>query len=121
LVTNSQQSPGTGADVVADVLQATNVGPISALRRSAAKLSVKTEFQCRNGHSLNSGRSATLSLEEILKNTLRAKFKRGSLFGVASVGATALLLTGCGAAPETGGTATEAASDYTGCIVSDSG
>lgn len=56
-----------------------------------------------------------------MKNTLRAKFKRGSMFGVASVGATALLLTGCGAPPETAGPATEAASDYTGCIVSDSG
>ncbi len=41
--------------------------------------------------------------------------------GVASVGAAALLLSGCGAAPEAGGGATAAASDYTGCIVSDSG
>lgn len=40
--------------------------------------------------------------------------------GMATVGATALLLTACGAAPETGGS-TEAATDYTGCIVSDSG
>jgi basic membrane protein A len=41
--------------------------------------------------------------------------------GVAAVGASALLLTACGAAPEAGGGSTEAASDYTGCIVSDSG
>ncbi len=41
--------------------------------------------------------------------------------GVATVGAAALLLSGCGAAPEAGGGSTAAASDYTGCIVSDSG
>lgn len=41
--------------------------------------------------------------------------------GVATLGASALLLTACGAAPEAGGGSTEAASDYTGCIVSDSG
>ncbi|XAS69613.1 BMP family ABC transporter substrate-binding protein [Micrococcaceae bacterium Sec5.7] len=40
--------------------------------------------------------------------------------GVASVGAAALLLTGCGAAPEAGGPSATA-SNYTGCIVSDSG
>jgi basic membrane protein A and related proteins len=56
-----------------------------------------------------------------LKNTLRTKFKRGSMVGVASAGATALLLTGCGAAPDSGSTATNTASDYSGCIVSDSG
>jgi len=56
-----------------------------------------------------------------LKNTLRTKFKRGSMAGVASVGAAALLLTGCGAAPDSGSSATNAATDYTGCIVSDSG
>ncbi len=36
------------------------------------------------------------------------------------MGATALLLTGCGAPPEAGGP-TATATDYTGCIVSDSG
>ncbi len=41
--------------------------------------------------------------------------------GIASAGAAAILLAGCGAAPEAGGGATGAASDYTGCIVSDSG
>ncbi|WP_442961160.1 BMP family lipoprotein [Pseudarthrobacter sp. J64] len=55
-----------------------------------------------------------------MKTSLRATLKRGSMAGMATVGATALLLTACGAAPETGGS-TEAASDYTGCIVSDSG
>ncbi len=41
--------------------------------------------------------------------------------GIASAGAAAILLAGCGAAPEAGSGATGAASDYTGCIVSDSG
>ena len=41
--------------------------------------------------------------------------------GVASVGAATLLLTGCGSAPEAGSSASATASDYTGCIVSDSG
>ena len=40
--------------------------------------------------------------------------------GVATAGAAALLLTGCGAAPEAS-TATSAASNFKGCIVSDSG
>ena len=56
-----------------------------------------------------------------MKNSLRATFKRGSMVGVATAGAAALLLTGCGAAPTAGSTATATASDYTGCIVSDSG
>jgi basic membrane protein A len=56
-----------------------------------------------------------------LKNSLRATLKRGSMTGVATVGAAALLLTGCGAAPQAGSTASATASDYTGCIVSDSG
>jgi len=55
-----------------------------------------------------------------LKNSLRATLKRGSMAGVATAGAAALLLTGCGAAPEAG-TATQTASNYKGCIVSDSG
>ena len=41
--------------------------------------------------------------------------------GVATLGASALLLTACGAAPEAGSPSTAEASDYTGCIVSDSG
>lgn len=55
-----------------------------------------------------------------MKNSLRANAKRGSLAGMASVGAAALLLTGCGPAPQAG-SPTATASDYTGCIVSDSG
>jgi len=56
-----------------------------------------------------------------LKKSLRAVFKRGSMAGVATLGASALVLTGCGAAPEAGSTPSAGASDYTGCIVSDSG
>ncbi len=56
-----------------------------------------------------------------MKNSLRATLKRGSMAGVATAGAAALMLTSCGAAPEAGGGATATASDYTGCIVSDSG
>jgi basic membrane protein A len=37
------------------------------------------------------------------------------------VGATALVLVGCGAPPEAGTNSTAGATDYTGCIVSDSG
>ena len=55
-----------------------------------------------------------------MKNSLRATFKRGSMAGVATAGAAALLLTGCGAAPEAS-TATNTASNFKGCIVSDSG
>jgi basic membrane protein A len=40
---------------------------------------------------------------------------------MATVGATALVLAGCGAPPETGTNSTAGATDYTGCIVSDSG
>ncbi|WP_416235532.1 BMP family lipoprotein [Pseudarthrobacter sp. C1] len=56
-----------------------------------------------------------------MKESLRASFKRGSMAGVATLGASALVLTACGAAPEAGSTSTAGASDYTGCIVSDSG
>ncbi|MET3921346.1 BMP family ABC transporter substrate-binding protein [Arthrobacter sp. UYEF20] len=56
-----------------------------------------------------------------MKNSLRATLKRGSTAGVATAGAAALLLTGCGAAPDAGSSATNTASNYTGCIVSDSG
>jgi basic membrane protein A len=55
-----------------------------------------------------------------LKTSLRAHLKRGSVAGVATMGATALLLTSCGAPPEASSPAATA-SDYTGCIVSDSG
>ena len=41
--------------------------------------------------------------------------------GAATAGAAALLLSGCGAPPEAGSTASPTATDYTGCIVSDSG
>lgn len=41
--------------------------------------------------------------------------------GVATAGAAALLLTGCGAPPEAGGSGTKTASNFIGCIVSDSG
>ncbi|HAG59946.1 MAG TPA: BMP family ABC transporter substrate-binding protein [Arthrobacter bacterium] len=57
-----------------------------------------------------------------MKNTLRARFKRGSMAGAATAGAAALLLTGCGAAPSTSGSSSSAPkSDYTACMVSDSG
>jgi basic membrane protein A len=57
-----------------------------------------------------------------LKKSLRAGFKRGSMAGVATLGASALLLTGCGAAPSASGPSGSAtASDYTACMVSDSG
>jgi basic membrane protein A len=55
-----------------------------------------------------------------LKTSLRAHLKRGSVAGLATVGASALVLAGCGAPPEAGSPAATA-SDYTGCIVSDSG
>ncbi|VXC02644.1 Nucleoside-binding protein [Arthrobacter sp. 9V] len=55
-----------------------------------------------------------------MKKPLRATLKRGSMAGVATFGAAALLLTGCGQAPDAGsGAATK--SDFVGCIVSDSG
>ncbi|MFW0773765.1 BMP family lipoprotein [Paenarthrobacter nitroguajacolicus] len=55
-----------------------------------------------------------------MKKPLRATLKRGSMAGVATLGAAALLLTSCGQAPDAGsGAATK--SDFTGCIVSDSG
>jgi basic membrane protein A len=61
----------------------------------------------------------------MLANIKRGSIKRGSLrhgsvAGVASLGAAALLLTGCGPVPEAG-SPTATASDYSGCIVSDSG
>ncbi|HSU46520.1 MAG TPA: BMP family ABC transporter substrate-binding protein, partial [Arthrobacter sp.] len=57
-----------------------------------------------------------------MKKSLRAGFKRGSMAGVATLGASALLLSGCGAAPSSSGPSGSAtASDYTACMVSDSG
>ena len=53
--------------------------------------------------------------------SLRTHLTRGSVAGLATVGATALVLAGCGAPPEAGSGSTAGASDYTGCIVSDSG
>ena len=55
-----------------------------------------------------------------MKTSLRAHLKRGSIASVATMGATALLLAGCGAPPEAG-SPSATARDYTGCIVSDSG
>ena len=55
-----------------------------------------------------------------MKKPLRATLKRGSMAGVATLGATALLLSGCGQAPDAG-SSSNTASNYTGCIVSDSG
>lgn len=61
----------------------------------------------------------------ILKTSLFGAFKRTATLGTVALGATALLLTGCGQAPapagggSTGGT--DAAANYLGCIVSDSG
>lgn len=57
-----------------------------------------------------------------MRNSLHG-LTRGSAIGAAMIGATALILAGCGAPPETSGTESAAADnkDYTGCIVSDSG
>ncbi|WP_253182773.1 BMP family ABC transporter substrate-binding protein [Arthrobacter sp. SW1] len=55
-----------------------------------------------------------------MKQSLRATLKRGSFAGVATAGAAALLLSGCGAAPEAG-SGGPTTSDYLACIVSDSG
>ncbi|WP_284974345.1 MULTISPECIES: BMP family ABC transporter substrate-binding protein [unclassified Arthrobacter] len=55
-----------------------------------------------------------------MKKPLRATLKRGSLAGVATAGAAALLLTGCGQAPDSN-SSSNSASNYVGCIVSDSG
>jgi len=75
----------------------------------------------RNGHSLTHRRSINHFLPGgKLKQSLRATLKRGSFAGVATAGAAALLLSGCGAAPEAG-PGGQTASDYLACIVSDSG
>lgn len=58
-----------------------------------------------------------------MKNTLRRTLTRGATVGTVGLGATALLLTGCGAAPDAAGSGSGSAgsSDYTACMVSDSG
>ncbi|MGG5173960.1 BMP family lipoprotein [Pseudarthrobacter sp. J1763] len=56
-----------------------------------------------------------------MKNSLRSTLMRRSLASVATVGAAALMLSGCGAAPEAGSSSSAGASNFTGCIVSDSG
>ena len=92
-----------------DVSQATKVASISALRRSAAKPSVKTEFQWEpRKRTLIELRSWRLSLSSWrnIEELTACHLKRGSLAGVATAGAAALLLTGCGAAPEAGSSAT---------------
>ncbi|KLU09125.1 BMP family protein [Kocuria sp. SM24M-10] len=55
--------------------------------------------------------------------TFSPRMSRGPrpLSAAALLGVSALVLAGCGAAPEEGGEAQEQASDFTGCIVSDSG
>lgn len=55
-----------------------------------------------------------------MNNSLRSNVNRGSITGMASLGAVALLLTSCGAAPDANAPVATS-SDYTGCIVSDSG
>jgi basic membrane lipoprotein Med (substrate-binding protein (PBP1-ABC) superfamily) len=58
-----------------------------------------------------------------LKNPLRS-MKRSTGLAVAVLGVSALALTACGSAPEEGGNGSSAApqaTDFTGCIVSDSG
>ena len=55
--------------------------------------------------------------------TFPPRTSRGTrpLSAAALLGASALVLAGCGAAPEEGGETQEQATDFTGCIVSDSG
>lgn len=55
-----------------------------------------------------------------MKNSLRA-LQRRTVAGAAAISATALMLTACGAAPTSTGSASASASDYTACMVSDSG
>ena len=56
-----------------------------------------------------------------MKQSLRATLKRGSFAGVATAGAAALLLAGCGSAPSASSSGSATKSDYTACMVSDSG
>jgi basic membrane protein A and related proteins len=63
------------------------------------------------------------SLANSRTTSLRGALKRGATVGTITLGATALLLTGCGAAPSSSGSSSSgaAASNYLGCMVSDSG
>jgi basic membrane protein A len=56
----------------------------------------------------------------MLASIKRGSSQRRALAGVATAGAAALVLAGCGPAPEAG-SPSATASNYTGCIVSDSG
>lgn len=55
-----------------------------------------------------------------MKNFPRS-FKRNAGVSAAMLGVSALLLSGCGAAPEEEGNSAEGATDFLGCMVSDSG
>ena len=55
-----------------------------------------------------------------MKNFPRS-FKRNAGVSAAMLGVSALLLSGCGAAPEEEGSSAEGASDFLACMVSDSG
>ncbi|MEE1619897.1 BMP family lipoprotein [Zafaria sp. Z1313] len=55
-----------------------------------------------------------------MKNSLR-NLKRSTGVAAAFLGASALVLTGCGAAPEAGGGSAAPEVDYTACMVSDEG
>lgn len=58
-----------------------------------------------------------------MKNTRQRSLTRSAIIGTVGLSATALLLAGCGAAPEAGGSGSGSAgsSDYKACMVSDSG
>ncbi|HEY8295856.1 MAG TPA: BMP family ABC transporter substrate-binding protein [Micrococcaceae bacterium] len=57
-----------------------------------------------------------------MKNSLLSTLKRGATLGTVTIGASALLLTACGAAPTPAASSSgAAASDYKACMVSDSG
>ena len=55
-----------------------------------------------------------------MKNFPRS-FKRNAGVSAAMLGVSALLLSGCGAAPDEEGSSAEGATDFLGCMVSDSG
>ncbi|WP_285727372.1 BMP family lipoprotein [Psychromicrobium xiongbiense] len=56
-----------------------------------------------------------------MKKTLRLAALRGVTLGTVGLSATALLLSGCGAAPTASSTGSGTTSDYKACMVSDSG
>lgn len=61
-------------------------------------------------------------LDSTLEDTLRITSRGRAVSGIALIGASALVLAGCAAAPETTtGTTTAAASDFIPCMVSDLG